>query len=75
MLGREIKHKKNTPEEQTAVYSSLLTTEFGQILTWMEEQVAEGKEEAYAKEDPSRIYVGKITLEQYFRENRNIWIK
>jgi len=75
VLGREIKHKRNTPEEQIAFYSKFLPAKAAQILTWMEEQVANGQEEAFTKGNPSCIYAGKHTLEQYFRENQNIWIK
>ncbi|KAF9567430.1 NAD(P)-binding protein [Agrocybe pediades] len=75
VLGRTIKHKKHTPEEQMKAFSQVLTPEFSQVMVDMEVAVAQGLEEKYFKEPASRLYVGKHRLEDYFKANRDIWTK
>jgi len=77
VLEREIIHKKNSPEEQTAAYISQgFPAEFVKILVHVEELIAAGEEARFLEVLPShRIYRGKHTLGDYFHENRHLWIK
>ncbi|KAF4619792.1 hypothetical protein D9613_004937 [Agrocybe pediades] len=76
VLGRPVKHKRNTPEEQVELYSKFVSSpEFAKVLVDMEVGAARGVEEAYLKEPPSRLYIGRDKLEDYFKASRNIWIK
>ncbi|KAF4616948.1 hypothetical protein D9613_008545 [Agrocybe pediades] len=75
VIGRKITHKKNTPQEQKEKYQSIgVPPELARILTFLEGLVKEGKEAAFVDEPAERKYVGKQTLEQYFRANRDLWV-
>ncbi|KAF4616723.1 hypothetical protein D9613_008441 [Agrocybe pediades] len=75
VLGREIKHKRHTSDEQVKAFSQFLSPEFSKLLVDMEVAVSQGFEESCLKEPLSRLYIGKHKLEDYFKANRNVWIK
>ncbi|KAF4616762.1 hypothetical protein D9613_008468 [Agrocybe pediades] len=77
VLGREIIHKKNSAEEQTAAYISQgFPPEFVKLLVFVEELIAAGGEAKLLDDLPAdRIYRGKLTLGDYLKENRQLWIK
>ncbi|KAF9554812.1 NAD(P)-binding protein [Agrocybe pediades] len=76
VLGREITHRKNTVEQQVEEFKKMGMPEpVGKALAFAQTSVAEGKEAVFMDEPEDRKYVGKRTLEQYFRENRHVWMK
>ncbi|KAF9559101.1 NAD(P)-binding protein [Agrocybe pediades] len=77
VIGREITHRKNTVEQQVEEFTKIGMPEaFSKVLASAQNKfVAQGKEAAFMDAPEDRKYVGKRTLEQYFRENRQIWIK
>jgi len=44
------------------------------MLTSMEDAAAQGKDAALLDEPEENKYVGKHTLEEYFKENKQLWI-
>ncbi|KAF9559097.1 NAD(P)-binding protein [Agrocybe pediades] len=76
VIGREITHRKNTVEQQAAEFTKIGMPEaFSKVLASAQAFVAQGKEAAFMDAPEDRKYVGKRTLEQYFKENRQAWIK
>jgi len=76
VIDREITHKKVSFEEQCEAYKKAgLPDDFAIAYAGIEGLVAAGKEAAIVDAPADAKYVGKHTLEQYFKENRDIWIK
>jgi len=75
VLGREIKHRRNSPAEQEEFYR----TKFGfppllaQILSKRDVMIAQGLQEDLINEPWDKKFVGKNTLREYFEKNRELW--
>ncbi|KAF4616724.1 hypothetical protein D9613_008442 [Agrocybe pediades] len=76
VLGREIACRKVTVEEKAGVYKELgFPADFAAFVAHAEGDVAKNTEAPIMDEPAHRKYIGKHTLEQFFRENRHLWIK
>ncbi|KAF8646470.1 hypothetical protein AX16_007206 [Volvariella volvacea WC 439] len=72
VLGRKIVHTKQTHEECVEFYTSWgLAKGYAEVLSFAEDLIAQGVEEAVAKTD--RKYVGKRHLKDWFEENKDLW--
>ncbi|KAF4618438.1 hypothetical protein D9613_009860 [Agrocybe pediades] len=75
ILGRKITHKKNTALEQEEMYKGMgAPPDLSHLLADLERLIKEGKEAALVDQPAEGKYVGKRILEQFFLENRDLWI-
>ncbi|KAF9041402.1 hypothetical protein BJ165DRAFT_283006 [Panaeolus papilionaceus] len=75
VLGREIVHKRLPDEEYENIFSSFGSpSEFIAERLKAEKRVSEGEEEKiFNDSSEGKKHRGKVTLEQYIRENENLW--
>jgi len=76
VLGREIKHRRHTVAEQEEFYKTRFGFPpiFAEVLASMDGLAAQGKEEL-VNEPEDKKFIGKVTLLEYFENNRALWIK
>lgn len=76
VLGREIKHKRLSPEQMKSVLTSVgLPEDLASFIVWLEQGTAEGKDKRFFENDDPKKRIGTHSLLQYFKENRNLWVK
>ncbi|KAF8970132.1 hypothetical protein BDZ97DRAFT_1792131 [Flammula alnicola] len=76
ILGREITHKKNSTEETAKIYAGFgLSPEYANVLADLEANAAKGKEVELFNSSADKKFIGKHTLLEYFKANRELWIK
>lgn len=80
VLGRTITYKRNTVEEQAAFYIQAgVPPEYANMLASMDTKVEQGSEEAVFNDAVAaaegRLFVGKHTLLQFFKEGKNVQAK
>lgn len=76
VLGREITHKKLTPEQVKSIFTRVgLPEDFASFLVSLQQVTAGGKDkELFENDDPKKV-IGKHSLLEYFKENRELWVK
>ncbi|KAF4616722.1 hypothetical protein D9613_008440 [Agrocybe pediades] len=77
VLGREIKHRRNTVAEQEEFYKTKFAfpPELAKVLSQRDKQIADGFQESLVNEPEDKKFIGKKTLLQYFQENSELWTK
>ncbi|KAH9487303.1 Agroclavine dehydrogenase [Psilocybe cubensis] len=80
VLGRTITYKRNTIEEQAALYTQVgAPADYAKLLAALDADVAKGTEEAVFNDAEAaakgRLFVGKHTLLEFFKEGKNVQAK
>jgi len=74
VLGRNITHKRISPEESTAVFESLgIQSDYASLLTSIALQITSGEEEALFTD--KKGIIGEKKLQDYFEANKELWAK
>lgn len=76
VLGRKITHRKLTVPDFEETYVTFgVSREHAKLLASTDGAVAKGFEESLFKNTPAeRKYIGKQTLPDYIRNNRDLWL-
>ena len=77
ILGRKITYKRISIDEHKKVLTEFgkLAPEYVDWLVSIESKIATGIEEKAFNADEDKKYVGKHTLREHLKANRDIWIK
>jgi festuclavine dehydrogenase len=76
VLGREITHKRLSPEQMTSIIIKAgLPEDFANFIVSLEQGTAEGKDQKLFENDDPKKRIGKHSLLEYFKENRESWVK
>ena len=77
ILGRKITYKRISIDKhkQAFIGSGKLAPEYADWLVKIESRIATGIEENAFNANEDKKYVGKHTLREYLKANRDTWIK
>lgn len=76
VLGREIIYKRLSPEQVTGIFTKFgLPEDLANFLVLLERGTAEGVDKDLFENDDPKKRIGKHSLLEYFKENRELWIK
>ncbi|KAF9470213.1 NAD(P)-binding protein [Pholiota conissans] len=76
ILGREITHKKITTEALEKIFAGFgVTQQYAEGYANLEKEVSLGLEEKLFNSTNHQKFIGKRTLEEYIKANRDLWIK
>ncbi|KAF8970138.1 hypothetical protein BDZ97DRAFT_1792147 [Flammula alnicola] len=76
ILGREITHKKSSTEDTAKIYAGFgLAPEYANFLANLEGNAGKGKEVELFNSSADKKFIGKHSLLDYFKANRELWIK
>ncbi|KAH9478089.1 Agroclavine dehydrogenase [Psilocybe cubensis] len=75
VLGREIRYRRLSVEEQTQIFASVMPAEYARKLAGTEQLASQGAEEKLFREGGEKSFIGKQTLLGFIEKNKNIWVK
>ncbi|KAF5318457.1 hypothetical protein D9619_010663 [Psilocybe cf. subviscida] len=76
ILGREITHKRLSSEQMTGILASVgLPEDLAAFLVSLEQATADGVDSELFKNDDPKKRIGKHSLLEYLKENRELWVK
>ncbi|KAF5318458.1 hypothetical protein D9619_010662 [Psilocybe cf. subviscida] len=76
VLGRQITHNRISPEQATSNLIGVgLPEDLASFIVFLEQGTAEGKDKKFFEKDDSKKIIGKHSLLEYFKENRELWVK
>ena len=76
MLGRKITYRRLSIDEYKGIFLGQgFEPEYADDMITVELEAARGIEENIFNVDEAKKFVGKHTLREYLKANRNIWVK